>query len=59
MEYARWVQILGAAAMLVSMAAGRIPRLRPYSRRIAMAVFAVYLIAAAAFVTWRLIVGPG
>lgn len=58
MPYLRWVQVIGVAAMVASMISARVPALRPHGRRIGLAIMVIYICAAAAFVGWRMVVGP-
>ena len=54
-----WLRRASLLIMVVMLLVGRIPALRPYSRRIMLTLLALYLAGWVSVVMWRLLAGPG
>jgi hypothetical protein len=57
-EAFRWMRILGGLAVIAPFLLGRIPMARPFARRIALALAALYLLFGVSFVLWWLLIRP-
>jgi len=55
----RLLQVLGPVALLVMMGSPRIGVLRPYARRLTLAIMVIYIALGIGIVTVRIVVGPG
>jgi hypothetical protein len=59
MSPVRLLQVLGPVTLLVWMAAPRIGVLRPYARRMGIAMAVIYITLGIGIVLVRIVVGPG
>ena len=59
MSPVRLLQVLGPVTLLVMMGAPRIGLLRPYARRMTLAMAAIYIALGVGIVIVRIVAGPG